>query len=70
MDKLYSKKHLLKALKAAKLPASYPTMLKYETLGVLTKPQGQVIYDDRVWRFYTQKEIDANVQRVKNYLRK
>ena len=70
MDKLYSKKHLLKALKKAGLPASYPTMLKYEIAGVILKPQGQVNYDDRVWRFYTQSEMDANVLRVREYLKK
>lgn len=70
MSGLYSKKHLMKALKDAGLPASKPTFLDYEKKGVLLKPKGMVQYGERAWRFYTPEEIKDNVQRVRNYLRR
>ncbi len=59
---------MLNALKEAKLPCSYPTLLAYEKIGVLLRPQGLVQYEKRVWRFYTQQEIMDNIERVRRYI--
>jgi hypothetical protein len=65
--KLYSKKHLLDALKAADLHCTYPTLLKYEKINVLKKPVGMIIFDDREWRLYNKQEVDDAILAVHRY---
>jgi hypothetical protein len=65
---LYSKKHLLKAMKAAKLPYTYVTLLKYEKLGLIPVPRTPTDDGGRGWRFYTEGEIKKAVERVKEYV--
>lgn len=68
MNKIFSKKHLLQALKNAGLPASYPTLLAYEKAGVVPHSEGNIEFADRRWRFYTEEEITNIIIRVKGYL--
>lgn len=65
---LYSKKHLLQALREAGLPCSYPTLVRYEKEGIVSKPAGMVGYMDREWRFYTQEEIEQVLAAVKAHV--
>lgn len=67
-QKLYSKKHLLKALKSEGLPASHPTLIDYEKKGIIKPPSQSVVYDNGTeWRMYTKQEILDNVARVKKH---
>lgn len=66
--KVYTKKHLADALKAEGLPHSYPTILNYESKGVIKRPNSSVEFADRDWRFYTEEEIKSNVQLVKEHI--
>jgi len=71
LNNLYTKKHQLEALRVAgnqhpklKIGYSYMTLMKYEKNGIV-KPAGhQLAVNDRNWRFYTEEEIKANVDRV------
>jgi len=56
-NKLYLKKDLLKYLGDKGLPCSYPTLLKYEKLGVIPLPKGGIDSFRSRWRVYTGKEI-------------
>lgn len=67
LNKMYSKKHLLNALRAEGLPCTYPTILKYEREHLINKPYGMVVFDDRKWRFYTKGEIDVIIEAAKAY---
>ncbi len=53
---------LLKALREARLPFSYKTMLKYEADGIIPRmgKPGEI-------RYFTDKEIKSIVNKVKNY---
>jgi len=71
MDDLYTKKHMMEALKAAgekypklKIGHSYITLLKMERTGVINLANRSLTVNDRNWRFYTGKEIKENVDRV------
>jgi hypothetical protein len=68
--KLYSKKHLLDALRAEGLPCTYPTLLKYERLNVINKPKETITFDDREWRLYTRDEIEIITLASKQYQRR
>jgi hypothetical protein len=66
-NNIYTKKHLLLALKEAGLPFSYPTLIAYEKAGIIPQPDSKVSFADRNWRFYTGEEIENIVSKVKNY---
>lgn len=70
MNKLYSKQKLLEELKNAKLPHSYPSLIRYERRGIVRRPKGEVHYKDRSWRFYTAVEIERIIQKIKKHLSK
>lgn len=65
-SKLYPKKVLLTALKDAGLPFSYPTLLRYEKNGIIKRPVGEIKYNDRSWRLYSEEEIATIVEIIKN----
>lgn len=58
-----TKQDLIKALKQAKLPHSYHTILKYERFGIIPRMSERKGKD----RFYTQDEINDIVKKVKAY---
>lgn len=64
----FSKKYLFEALVAAGLPASRSTVLKYEKDGVISKPAIQRRSGNQVWSFYTQKEIDICIARIRKHV--
>lgn len=64
----YSMMHLREALADAGLPNSRLTILKYERLGIIPAPQSVENFPQTSWRFYTLKEIEQNVQRVRAYI--
>ena len=67
MAKIYSKKHLLEALKSAGQPFTYASLLEYEKKGVLPKPEHAIGFGNGRWRFYTMVEIKENVRLVAEY---
>ena len=67
MAQIYSKKHLLEALKRAGQPYTYASLLEYEKKGVLPRPKHAIGFGNGRWRFYTQKEINTNVKLVADY---
>jgi len=64
---LFTKMHLLQALKDAGEPCSYSSLLYYEKLGVVKKPTRSIPMGDRSYRAYTQAEIDRTVSKIKKY---
>jgi hypothetical protein len=71
MNGLYTKRHLLQALKEAakrypnlKIGASYPALLKYERAGIIPKPTYQLRINGTDWRFYTKEEINDCVDKL------
>lgn len=70
MEQLHSKIVLLKTLKEAGLPHSYPSLLRYEKKGIIRRPIGEIKYPDRAWRFYTVEEINAIVGILRKHLNK
>lgn len=64
--KVYTKKHLLKALKKAGLPHSYKTLLQYERLGLIDRGGNEIEVRNNE-RFYTEQEIKSIVVKVKTY---
>lgn len=56
-DRLYYKNDLQKYLKSRGLPYSYPTILRYERLGVIPSPRRKVDDFTRKWRVYTGDDI-------------
>ena len=67
MDKLYSRKHLLLALKQAGLPHTYITLLSYERKGIVPKPKLAIGFGNGKWRFYTREDIKSTVRLVRKY---
>lgn len=67
MNQLYSKRHLLKALKKNRLPHSYMTLMKYEKMGVIEEPIRAIGFGNGKHRLYTQEDIDRAVDRVRLY---
>ena len=63
MPAIYTKMHLLAALKEAGLPHSYKGLMKLEAQGLI--PRGGEIKSTNNDRFYTKEEIDSIVQTVK-----
>lgn len=57
-DKVYYKGDLLAYLKSKGLPASYPTLLKYEKEGILPPPRKEKVGNfPKKWRVYTGREM-------------
>ena len=67
MGELFSKEHLLKALKNAGLPSSYVSLMKYEKLGVVLLPKNMMNFGTKKYRFYTKDEIAESVKKVVEY---
>ncbi len=67
MNNLFSKRHLLKALKEAGLPFTYVTLMDLEKKGVVSKPQHMQVMNGFKWRFYTQEEINENIKKIREY---
>jgi hypothetical protein len=67
MNELIGKKQLLQALKDAGLPCTYPTLLRFERMGLIAKPASLVAYEDRSWRFYTVEELRIIIEQVREY---
>jgi hypothetical protein len=77
-SRIYSKKHMLKALKEAdkkhkniKVPYSYKSLIVLEKKGVI--PESFSDFDlagGQPWRLYTKEEIENNVQKVIQYKRR
>jgi len=61
----HPKVYLLKALKKAKLPCTYKTLIKYEKMGIIQRPASIATgYEDR---FYTDSEINKIIEEVRAY---
>ena len=56
-DKLYFKRDLQIYLRSLGIPFSYPTIIKYEKLGVIPSPRLTIEGFENRWRLYTGKEI-------------
>ena len=63
MDKTQSKKQLLEALKKANLPFSYPTLLEYESKGVIPMPALNSNGD----RIYSENDIKEIIVKVREW---
>ena len=61
--------HLITALRAAKLPASKPTVLRYEHVGIIDKPDMYTEYKNRRVREYTQEDIQKRVDQVREHIK-
>lgn len=69
--KIYTKMHLLAALKDAGLPSTYKSLLKMEREGVVPGSAGNDnSIPGRSQRFYTETEIVEIVDRVKLHKQK
>lgn len=66
--KLYSKKYVLLALKKAKLPHNYRTLIRYERLGVIKRPDA--IMQGSKDRYYTEEDINEIVGQVRKWKEK
>jgi len=64
--KVYTKRHLLEALKKAGLPYSYKTLLQYEKAGLIDRGGSEIDVKNNE-RFYTEQEIKNTVEKIKNY---
>lgn len=67
---MLSIKHLMAALKAAKLPCTKVSVWKYEKCGIINPPKNYMDYGHRKHRLYTKKEIDMAVKAVRKYRQK
>ena len=67
MEKLYTRSELQYELKKAGLPSAYPTILRYEKTGVISKPVNAIHYVDRSWRLYTSEEIERIIRQIKGH---
>ena len=67
MAQIFSKKHLLEALKRADQPFTYASLLQYEKKGVIPQPEHAIGFGNGRWRFYTQDEINENVKLITDY---
>ena len=56
-DKLYLKRDLQLYLKKMGLPSSYPTIIKYEKMGLIPSPRRTIAGFEHKWRLYTGEEI-------------
>ena len=68
--KIYSKKILLDRLQELKLPCTYPSLLRYERNGLIKKPVNMIVFNDRSWRMYTNKEINEIIEILKKHVKK
>lgn len=64
-DQLYPKQTLLDALKKAKLPHTYKTLLNYEKLDPSIKSVHLIKTGNGMNRFYTMDEIKERVTKIK-----
>lgn len=67
--KLFTKVHLLEALKNAGLPSTYKALLKMESDGIISRGGKDVEVLDNTDRFYTREEIKEIVLKIKAYKR-
>lgn len=63
---MFSKRHLLEALKKAKVPYTYKALLKFERDGVIPMPSR---VDGRE-RYYTREQIEMIVEKVRVHKQK
>jgi len=63
-----TKKHLVVALKKAKLPHAYTTLISYEKKGIIPKSKNPIDYGRLKWRSYTDEEIVDIVNCVREYV--
>lgn len=66
-EQLFTKMHLLKALKVAGQPSSYSSLLHYEKKDVISKPEQFLPMGNRSYRAYTREEIKSIVAKIKEY---
>jgi hypothetical protein len=57
------------ALKKAKLPASYPFILKMERTKILKKAEF-IKVNNKKWRIYSKEQIKEIVKIIRNYMKK
>ena len=68
MGKMYSKQHLLQALKKEGLPSTYKSLLKYEKAGIVPTGDNAIGFGiSNRWRLYTEDEIKQIVDTVKKH---
>jgi DNA-binding transcriptional MerR regulator len=66
-DKIYRKSDLIRLLEFHGLGCSYPTIIRYEKIGLITSPRSDKPgLKDRA-RVYTGAQLIDIVERVKNY---
>lgn len=62
---IYTKMHLLEALKKEGLPWSYKSLLKMERDGVIKRDENTMGIPNRSQRFYSEDEIKDIVNQVR-----
>lgn len=68
--KLLTKMHLLEALKAAGVPHTYKTLIRYEKAGIIPQSTTSIEYEiGPRRRLYTEDEIKEIVAKVVEYRR-
>lgn len=63
--KVYTKIHLLKALKEAGLPSTYKSLLNYERQGIINRGGGEMQSASND-RYFTEQEIKDIVEKIKS----
>lgn len=66
ISQIYLKQKLLQELKKAGLPASYPTIKRYEDQGIIPKPR-IAKFRKRSWRVYTMEDIKEIIKAIRAY---
>lgn len=67
--KVITRKDLLEVLKKEGLPYSYKSLLKYEQMGILPRPENSTGFgvSNRSMRIYTEQEIQDAVSKLKEH---
>lgn len=68
-NQVFTKQHLQAALDKAGLPSVYSTILKYERAHVIPRSGSVISYGRKLYRTYTQEEIDEIVKRIRAHKR-
>lgn len=67
--KLFTKIHLIEALKNVGIVIAYKTIIEYERKGIIPTSKNGIEYEVRPGRtrFYTEEELKNIVEKVKEY---
>lgn len=67
MQGLYTTSQLRKKMGELGFPNSRPTFYKYVKRGIIQPPKTTLPMENGDWRFYTEEEVQENLQRVAQF---